>query len=226
MNTIIQTARKAGNLMAFWDFRGGNEEDQSGNGHVLTVPSDASLSRQGLRCRSTAATIDLDLSGTQNICVFALVQAAQVQSTNEQLLWQHNTTWNGAGAFNLYQNANTYLTAMATGSSGQSQANFDAVYRTDSYFFSAHIDKRLSYEMIKLYNRGILDTNNTVDNNTNDGSGFADSITYLLNNNVGSQPHKGLLQAFGILDFTDSDDQLSATQQAQLYTEIRDLKTI
>jgi len=223
--TIIQTARKAGNLMVFFDFRAGNLLDQSGNGHVLTVPSDARLSRDGLRCFSAPATIDLDLSGTQNICAFIYVAGVQQQSS-EQILWQHNTVWNGAGAFNLYQNSTDYFTVHMRGSSGDSLANLPGMDLTDNYFISAHMDKRLSYEGIKLYNRGICDTNNTIDNNTNDGSGFADDTTHFMANNWGSQTSQGLLQVFGILDFTDSDNQLTATQQAQLYTEIRDRRTM
>jgi hypothetical protein len=83
----------------------------------------------------------------------------------------------------------------------------------------------LSYETVKPYFRGIYaaDDDFIFDQNTNDGSGFADSTFHMMAAPT-IQRHQGLLQAIGILDFTNR--QLTATEQATLYSEVRDRKTL
>jgi hypothetical protein len=225
--TIAQQYRDAGDLMLMLDFRGGNYLDQSGNGHTLTLPSNARLSRQGLRCKSTPATVSIDLSGVQNMGVFALVAGMQLDTTDEQVICLHTTSFSAAGAFSIYQSSGNHLTSTWQGSSGacQSLITTGDISRTDGYFVSSQFDRRLSYESVKPYFRGVYaaDPIFISDNNTNDGSGFANSTLHLM-----AAPsfytHQGLLQAFGILDFTDR--QLTATEQATLYSEVRDRRTM
>lgn len=225
--TIVQQYRDAGDLLLMFDFRGGNLRDQSGNGHTLTVPSDAQFSKNGLRVMSTPATVSIDLSGTQNIGLFALVEGVQKDATDEQVIALHTTSFSAAGAFSVYQSSGHHLTSTWQGSSGacQSLVTDGDIFRSDRYFISTQYDRRLSYESVKPYYRGVYkaDPIYISDNNTNDGSGFADSTLHLM-----AAPafytHQGLLQVFGILDF--SNRQLTATEQATLYAEVRDRLTI
>ena len=225
--TIIQDYRAAGDLIFFLDTRGGNIKDQSGNDHTITVPSDAVLNDTGLHCKTTAATVSLDLSGTQNICVFALVDGMQPDAVNEQMICLHTTATSTVGSFTLYQDTNDYHIALFKGSSGSCQAVVtEHTTISSSYFISAQFDRRLSYETVKPYSRGIYnpDTGFTVDANLNDGSGFANSTFHLMAYSSSVLTHHGRLIAFGIIDM--STTQLSATDQALLYSQIRNLETI
>ena len=217
--TLIQTARNNGDLMAFFDFRG-SLNDQSGNGIALTVPSDAQLSREGLRVHSTPASFPLDMSGVQNFAVFALVQGLQAGAAIQTIaeLTSDYTAVNDGWA--LYEDTSSPRRFYGAYRSGGAITNAYAVYseRSDRVFVAAHIDRRLSYESVKPYQFGILDQNGTTDNNTNDGSGFADDTVHLMDGSA------GLLQAFGVVDF--STNQWSATDQAVLYSEIRDRGTL
>ena len=227
MSTSIQQARADGSLIFFLDTRGGNTKDQSGNDHVITVPSNAVLNETGLRCHTTAATVSLDLSGTQNIYVFALVAEQQPDSVNEQIICLHTTGTSEDGSFTLYQDTNDYLISSFKGSSGACQAVVtEDTTIAGSYFISAQFDRRLTYETVKPYSRGIYkpDSGYTVDSNLNDGSGFADSTFHLMAYSASVLTHHGRLIAFGIIDM--STTQLSATQQALLYSEIRNGATI
>lgn len=228
--TLIQTARGIGKLELMFDFRGGNLLDQSGNGHTLTLPSDARLSRSGLRCMSTPATVSIDLSGVQNMGVFALVAGVQRDTTDEQVICLHTTSFTAAGAFSIYQSSGNHLTSTWQGSSGacQSLVTDGDIFRSDSHFISTHFDRRLSYESVKPYYRGIYaaDPIYISDNNTNDGSGFADSTLHLMGA-PSLYRHQGLLQVFGIVDFgPDSDNQWGATDQALHYSQVRDRETM
>ena len=96
---------------------------------------------------------------------------------------------------------------------------------TDSHFLATQFDRRLSYETVKPYFLGIYasDGDFIYDQNTNDGSGFANDTMYLMRSPT-AYTHRGLLQAFGIIDM--SSYQLSATEQAKLYSEIANKDTI
>ena len=224
--TLIQTARDNGDLMALWDFRGGNLTDQSGNGITLTVPSDAQLSREGLRVHSASASFPLDMSAVQNFGVFALIKGLQAGAAIQTIaeLTTDYTAVNDGWA--LYEDTSSPRRFYGAYRSGGATTSAYAVYneRSDHVFVAAHIDRRLSYESVKPYQFGILDQTGTTDNNTNDGSGFADNTVTLMGRGASSNINAALLQVFGIIDFTSN--QWSATQQALLYSQIRNRETI
>ena len=227
MPTIIQDYRAAGDLIFFLDTRGGNIKDQSGNDHTITVPSDAVLNDTGLHCKTTAATVSLDLSGTQNICVFALVDGQQPDSVNEQMICLHTTSTSTVGSFTIYQDKVDFYVCLFKGSTGICQVLVtEDTTISSSSFISVQFDRRLSYETVKPYSRGVYkpDSDYRVDNNINDGSGFADSTFHLMAYSSSVLTHHGRLLAFGIIDM--STTQLSATDQALLYSQIRNLETI
>lgn len=228
MPTLIQQARAAGDLKIFFDFRGGQYTDQSGNNHTLTVPSDASLNETGLRCFAAPASVSLDLSGTQNFGVFYLVTECRFNG-DTQYIAEHSTQYNQSArtdGFLLYQTVTappifwgrTWISPTYT----YDRIAFSA--ETDSVFVSNQFDRRLSYQMVKSYDRGILSSNLTLDNNVNDGSGWGNYDLYLMGRSSGSFIHQGRLQVFGIVDF--STTQWTSTQQAQLYAEIIAMETI
>ena len=224
--TLIQEMRAIGDLMMFFDLQGGNPLDQSGNGHVLTVPSDAHFGRSGLRCFSAPSTIDLDMSATENIGIFFQVAGRQADAVNNQFILELTTEGSvTAGGWQAYEvAAGDSVRYRFAGSSGTTGTSVSISTRTDSYFCSARLDRRLSYEAVTPYERGILTTGAATDANTNDGSKFANDTIYVMGRSDNSDMHRGLLQVFGIVNFGTT--QWTAAEQSLLYSQIRNKETM
>jgi hypothetical protein len=216
--TLIQQARAAGNVVALWDFQVGNFRDQSGNGIVLTVPADASLSKQGLRCKSTPASFSLDMSAIKNFGVFALIRSFHSKSSNQVVaeLTADYTAVNDGWQLRHDSSSDEWIGSFRTGglvTSGGTSENL----RTDRAFISVHFDRRFSYQAVNPYQFGVYQQDSRVDNNLNDGSGFANSTVYLC----GGADFR--LLSFGIVDFgDDSGNQWTATDQGRIYKQVRD----
>jgi hypothetical protein len=198
----LKDLRNTGELFAYYNLLGANDEDQSGQQQDdLTIAAGATLERWGLRHNSGApGGVALDMSAIDEFTIFFRLQG--VQSTGaDQMLFVFNRDYTSRdGAWAVWLDSNLacwcgYYNTTAAAAVKASTSNLTLYNDVDLQF---HVDKKLTLNSISPYVGAALDRNNVTNQSNTDGSFFANENLLIGANLTGTNRFTGIVQWFGI----------------------------
>jgi hypothetical protein len=198
-NAFLKSLRLSNELELYVDFTQKVPRDQGNRGYTVTLPSTAIKNQQGVRVTDSPVVVSsLDMTSIDEFFVWFTLQGLQQGGASQYpLAFSSNPSGNTDAWACLFDSVGRCF-GVYTNSAGGVEA------RTSNMNYGANIEvgfdisRKLSFQNIKPYTRGLLDVNGTVDQDNTDGSNFGVYDLNIGSLSGGGSPMGAVIQEVGI----------------------------
>lgn len=202
MTDVLKDLRSTGDLFLYYNFLGGNLDDQSGQQQPdLTLASGARAEVWGYRLDSgTPSGVALDMSSLDEFTVFLRLQAIQSTGADQVIVVfnRDHATRDGAWSIWLDSSLQCWCGYYNTTAAAVVSVSTSVLTRYNDVGIQFVISKKLTNEAIKPYVDGVLDLQNQTLQENTDATTFANEHLLIGASLTGTNRFTGIIESFGI----------------------------